>query len=341
MGFSSQPGRTIFRTQTVAGTYNTDTGTAGLVGKVLGGAFVANRELLITDPEIGGGRDVSDALLASVSYTAEYNAYLRPDLFALLANAAFGGNAVEEDDPVAGANTVTISTVDSAALPYLSVEECVGGTSTKFDCFRYWDAVVNSLSLETDAKGIAKFSASMVAKRGLAGQTPTADNLVVQDESPLIVASNITLSYNSVLIPVKTFSLEFSNNFDSDDFRLGSFYLGDLTAKRREVTAKFKVREESSALWRQATFGSSVATSPGGLSTKQPLVVTLTGYDMVTGTTPYSITITMPNFVLKPYKINPEGDSIIESDVEGQALRPDTATPAITAVVVTGLTELP
>jgi hypothetical protein len=154
----------------------------------------------------------------------------------------------------------------------------------------------------------------------------------------MIVGTNVTVTYNSVSLPAKSFSLDINNNFEDDDYRLGSFYIGDLTPKRREVTASFSIRESSSALWRQASYGTTAATAPGGLPTKQALVITCLTYETIpagTPLTPYTLTITIPNFILRPYSLSASGDDIIESDVEGQAVRPVPGTPLMTVAIKT------
>jgi hypothetical protein len=103
----------------------------------------------------------------------------------------------------------------------------------------------------------------------------------------------------------------------------------------REVTAGFTIREQDSTLWRQAVYGSS-ATAPGGITTKNQLVITCNTYEYVTGTTVGSLTITIPKFALNPYSYGASGADIIESDLSGQALRPNPATPICTVAVVSG-----
>jgi hypothetical protein len=154
----------------------------------------------------------------------------------------------------------------------------------------------------------------------------------------MIVGTNVTITYNAVSLPAKNFSLDINNNFEDDDFRLGSFFIGDLTAKRREVTASFGIRESSSALWRQATYGVPAATAPGGVTTKNQLVITaLTYEDIVSGipATKNTLTITIPKFAITPYELDPSGDDVIESDISGQAVRPAIATPIMTVVTKT------
>lgn len=331
MGFSSQGGQVVLRTQAVQGTYQADTSTAGVSIRLRSGGLGPSRELVIPDPEIGGGRDVVDALLGPASFSGDYDFYARTDSFLTLLYAALGDNDVVT---TTGVSTHTTTPVDTS-LPYLSIQESVGNT---LEVFQYTDAVVNTLHLEVDASGYLQGTAGIIAARQVAGGTRAA--APVQDVAPLLVGTNVTVTYNSVTLPAKSFSLDINNNFEDDDFRLGSFYLGDLTPKRREVTASFGIRESSSALWRQAVYGVPGATSPGGVVTKSQLVIAFTSYEDIPAGTPatkYSMTITIPSFSLKPYSYSPSGDDVIESDIEGQALRPVLATPILTVVTKTGL----
>lgn len=327
MGFSSQAGQVILRTQAVAGTYQADTGTAGVGIKLRSGSLSPTRELLIPDPEIGGGRDVVDAYLGAGAFSGDYEFYTRMGGAATLLYAALGTKA---DATVAATEEHTITPSDGAALPLLSIEEKIGAG---LETYRYNDAVVNTLHLECEANGYLMGTAGLIGVKQIAGATPTVSP--VWDETPMIVGTNVTVLYNSIAIPAKNFSFDLTNNFEDDDFRLGSFYLGDLTPKRREITASFGIRATSSALWRQATYGTTAATQMGGLVTKQPLVITMSTYEVIGATViPYSLSLTFPKFAYKPFAFDPSGDDIIETDVEGQALRPLVATPIVTAKVV-------
>lgn len=335
MGFSSQAGQLVLRTQTIQGTYNADTPTAGVSIRTRSGAFGPNRDLMIPDPEIGGGRDVVDALLGAVSWAGDFEFYCRIDSFLTLFYAALGAKAVTT---TTGVSTHTITPVDTA-LPYLSVQESIGSS---MEVYEYTDVVVNTLHMECDANGYVQGTVGLIAAKQVAGATRAPSP--IQDTSPLMVGTNLTITYNAVSLPAKSFSMDLNNNFEDDDFRLGSFYIGDLTAKRREVTASFGIRESSSALWRQAVYGTSGATAPGGVTTKQALVITATSYEDIPASTPttkYSMAMTIPKFALTPYSLSISGDDIIESDISGQALRPAIGTPLATTVFKTGVTTVP
>lgn len=331
MGYSSQAGQVILKTQATPGVLDPQLATGGVGIKLRGGSLGTNRDLLVPDPEIGGGRDVVDAYLGAVSWGGDYEFYARMDALATLLNAALG--TADAPVTVTGVTTHTIKPSDAAQLPFLSIEEAIGNG---LETYNYTDAVVNTLHLEAEANGYLMGTAGIIGAKQVAGATRTGTP--VWDDTPMIVGTNITVTYNAVSLPAKSFSLDINNNIEDDDFRLGSFYIGDLTPKRREVTASFGIRESSSALWRQATYGLSASTEPGGITTKNQLVITCTTYESIAGGTPttsYSLTITIPKFILSPYSLDASGDDIIESDIEGQAVRPVAATGIMTAAIKT------
>lgn len=334
MGFASQAGQVILKTQATPGVLDPGLTTSGIAMKLRSGALGTKRDLLVPDPEIGGGRDTTDAYLGASVWGGDYEFYARMDSLATLLKAVLGNAAAPVTST--GLTTHTITPLDTGVLPFLSIEEALGGT---LETFNYFDAVVNTLHLEVDANGYLMGTVGVIAAHQQAGATRTASP--TWDNLPMIVGTNVTLTYNSVSLPAKNFSLDINNNFEDNDFRLGSFYVGDLTPKRREVTAGFGIRESSSALWRQAVYGVSSATSVGGLTTKNQLVITCQTYESIAGatpTTPYTLTITIPSFILSPYSLKASGDDVIESDLTGRGLRPNPATPLLTAVVKTGAT---
>lgn len=327
MGFSSQSGRLTLRTQASQGVFPADMNTAGITLKTRGGTLGPNRALLVPDPEIGGGRDVSDAYLGAAVWGGDIEFYARMEALPTLMAAALGTSA---SVLTTGVGTHTITPLDSATLPFIAIEERVGNT---LEVFNYTDAVVNTLHLEADANGYLMGTVGLIAAKQVAGATPLAGPPI--DETPMTVGTNITLTYNAVSLPGKKFSIDINNNIADDDYRLGSFYIGDLTGKRREITSGFSIRESSSALWRQAVYGTTAATQVGGLVTKNQLVITCSTYEDIPASTPltkYSLSLTIPKFALTPYSLGISGDDVIDDDLTGQALRPAIATPIITAV---------
>ena len=331
MGFSAQAGSVVLRSQATVGTFQADTLTAGIGCILRTGALGTNRDLLVSDPEIGGGRDVVTAYMGSASWSGDYEFYVRMEMLKTLIKAAFGTAAITT---ATGVSTTTATPSDGAALPLLSVHEEIGAG---LEVYEYTDAAVNTMALSADANAYFMGTAGLIAKKQDARKT--AGDATNIDNTPLTVSTNITVTYNGVDLQAKSFSLSFTNNYDDSDFRMGSFFLGDLTPKRRELTGSFTIRESSSALWRQATYGNSAATSVSGRPTPQELVIHAETYEIIpdgTPDTPYSFDLTIPNYILSPYSFAASGDDIIDSGVDGRALRPSLATPLCTAVIKGG-----
>lgn len=441
-GYSSQGGHFAVMTQAAPDTFPAGFATTAVNFRTRGGALAINRDLLIPDPEIGGGRDIADAYAGAVVWSGDIEFYARLRSLPVLLNAALGikavgpagvqeiytlvttgtvtggtftvtlgaqtsaaipwnataaqvqaalelvstigvGNVIVTGGPWPGtaftisfigarSGTITgspmtgtftgltgttpggtltrtqtgasvtgsgyqhtITPSDAAQLPFLAVEEQIG---SGLEVFRYTDAVVNTLHLEAEANGYLMGTVGMIARKQTAGNTPmTAGQLAAQtDESAMIVGTNITITYNSVSLPAKSFNFDLNNNFEDDDFRLGSFNIGDLTPKRREATVGVSIREASNAQWRQASYGAAAATTPGGLITKQGLVITMSTYETLNGVTPltpYTLTLNFPSAALTPYAYDPSGDDVIESDLTFQILRNNSYRPLVYAYV--------
>lgn len=334
MGFSSQSGQLLLRTQAAQGTYQADITTLGLAIRTRSGALSANRDLLIPDPEIGGSRDIPDAYLGAVSWSGEFDYYARFKEVALLLKSVLGQGSLVT---ATGITTHTITPAET--LPWLSIEHDV---ANGFENYQYTDAKVNTFHLEADANGYLSGTFGVIARKETSGNTRTS--APTYDTTPMAVGTNITVTYNGVTLPAKSFSFDVNNNLEDDDFRLGSFYLGDITEKRREITMGVTIRPADSSLWKTATYGSGATNQPVGLTNKQAAVITISSYENIPGgtpSTPYSITITVPSAAIRPFSASPSGDDVIQHDMEIQALQPNPATPILTAVVKNDLATMP
>lgn len=335
MGFSSQTGVTIIGTQTALNTPVTTLEDDGVALRLTSGALTLQREGLVYDPEIGGGRDIGDSFLGPASVTGTFEFYTRfGSSLATLLRAALGGATSSE---ATGVNTHAIVPTDASALPFLSVHQQI---SSGLEVANFQDCVVNTFHLESDANGFLTGSAELIGRRQ-ALDVPALDPTDIYDDTTGTVGTSVTITMGGVNIKPKSFSLDIANNFEDDDFRLGQFFLEDLTPKRREVTISTTLRHEDKTLLRQATLGAPTATTVGGLTTKSAMVITITSYQMIGGTsTPHSLTLTFPNVVAQPFALEPSGDDILESDVEWRAVRPDMSVPVLSAELVNGVTAI-
>lgn len=318
-------------TQPVAGTFPAGFAAGATLFKIKSGTLEPSRDLLITDPEIGGGRDRSDAYLGAVSFGGSLDFYVRLESLTTLLQSALGTGA---SATTTGVTTHTFTPSDLSSLPLLALEERIGNT---FERFQYTDGVVDTLHVEAEANGYFQGTVGLIAKKQVVVGTDSA--VTLEDDSPLIVGTNISITYNGVTLPAKSFSLDITNNYESDDFRLGSLFLGDLTPKGREVSANVVIRPQDSALWKQAVYGASSATQAGGIATKQALVITCSSYEDIEGGTPLtknSISFTIPKAILNPHAVSPSGDDVLEETIDITAVRPAVGTPIMTTVVKTG-----
>lgn len=334
MGYSSQAGQLLVRRQTAEGVVATDMATAAIGILLRSGSLSSNRELMVLDDEIGGGRDKKGAYLGAASWSGDYEFYARPDAFLTLLSGALGTNAA----PVTatGVTTHTVTPSDLGQLPFFTIEEGIGAA---LETYKYQDAVVNTFHLEVDANGYLMGTAGIIAKRQTAGVTRT-DGSALYDNGPVFVGSNTSVTFGGVTLPAKSFSLDINNNFADDNYMLGSFYLNDLTPQGREITSSFNIRHANSALWRQATYGAAAATTPQGTTVASSLVIHTESYEKIGATvTPFSIDITIPNFLLEPFSYEASGSDVLENDIAGRAIRP-TSSAIMSVAVKTGKTTI-
>ncbi len=333
MGFLSQSGFVGFKTQATKGAFLDPGAVApnqGVFVRTRSGALGGNRELLVPDPEIGGNRDIPDAQLGPISFSGEYDAYLRMESLAWMLKAVLGTSA-----PTGTALTgyTHTSTPSDTTIPWISIEEQI---ANQYMNFMYTDCKANTFHMEADSNGYLMGTLGMIGLTQAIDATPTAAASQRVDTSPLIVGTNITVAWNGATLPAKSFSLDINNNLEDDDFRLGSLFLGDLVEKRREVTMGVTIRPNDAALWKTAMWGGPAATSPLGQSFKDDALVTIASYEDIPGASAgvkYSATFTVPSAIIAPFSLDPSGDDVLEHDLEIRAVRPVNATAILTTAV--------
>lgn len=341
MGVSSQQGVFALKTQTARGVPATNIGTTGIGMFRTGGSLSGNRELMRTDPEIGGNRDVQNALLGPISYGGDIEFYCRFESIGILLKAALGAPVSAAPAGITGATEHVFTPSDATSLPFLTIYERIGAN---LQHIQYTDVVVNTLHIESDADGFVTGSVGLIGCRGLYG-VPNIDISTVLDDTPsLTVGTNVHALYDDVDLKAKSFSIDINNNFEDDDYRLGSYYLEDLTPKRREVSGSVTLRHETEEKMRAALLGSSVATQAGGLVTQKPIEIDIDTFGEIPGATPattYGLNLEFAKTVFEPFGFEPSGDEILESDVTWQALRPEASVPVMLATLVNGMALIP
>lgn len=330
--FSSQSGQVIVRSQTTEGIPNSDLSTAGVAVLLRSGSIALSRDVLRLDPEIGGGRDITNAYLGPAKFGGDYEMYTRFESIGTFLRAALGSvNTVT----ATGLSTHTFTPVDGQ-LPFMTVYEEI---SDAFERYLYTDAVVNTLHFEADANGLMMATAGMIARDQEPG-VADIDGSGIYDTTDTGTGSSVVVTYKGIDIKAKSFSWDLTNNFEDDDHRLGSFIVASLTAKEREITGSVTIRHQDALLLRQSSLGTPTATELGGVTTKEEMTIELKSYQPITGvtpTTPHSLKFTMPDVMFSPASAAPSGSDALESDLEWTALRPDPSVPIMTAVLKNGV----
>lgn len=336
MGFSSQSGQIGFKTQASKGTY-ADPGSAGVFMRTISGSIGTTRELISTDPEIGGTRDRAPSLFGPVSYAGEFEFYARMNSLATLLQGAFGtasssSTGATRGDDLVGEHTFT----PKEQLPWLSVEEAIGDG---LEVFNYTDAKVNAINFEVSPDGYLMGTAGLIAVDQTAGNTRTdlGANPDLLDVLPQMVGTSVSISIDGLTsYCVRDFSFDFTNNIEDDVYCLGSTGLQDLTPKRRELDMSATIRPEDINLWREAVYGSASATAPiSGAAARVPVVFSVESYAALgTGTIEKSsLEVTVPHCNIAPFAIEPSGDDVIEYEVSFEGVKPFSNVDLCTVVV--------
>lgn len=345
MGFQSQVGQLGLRTQTGLGAYE-DPGAAGLgvFMRHKSGAISPNLELLRPDPEIGGDPDTPGQLLGAASYTGEIEAYTRLRYLATVLQLLCGENSGTSvaTGATQGVDLVGVHTIvpqDQGVLHRASIEEAV----STLDTFRYYDAVISDYQFEIEPNGYMMNTMGILAPNQEAGITRTATPDI--DTTPLYVGTAMTVTIGGVAsaICVRTLSGEFNNNIEDDVFCLGKTGLTDLTPKRRDFNLSTTVRPDDNTLWREANYGAAAATTvQAGAAAVTDVNINVKSFTPVgTGTaTVFELDIDIPVCNIEPFAHEPNGDDVIEWDMNFQAIRPDQATPLATFTVTNDLAAI-
>ena len=218
-------------------------------------------DLIIPDPEIGGGRDIVDGSVqpGTISWGGGINFYVRPESIGHFILGATGAITSSGLDGISGGYGHTF-TFENDLIP-LSLEEKVGDG---LEVIGYNDVKIQSFHIEAAAGELVTGSADVIASNAVAGkseQTPSFET------SPIMTFAGGSIVVNSGEMSVKSVSLDIANNIADDDFRIGSRTLQSLVEKRREISASVEIVPTDNTTFRQTVYGGSSATTVSGLQT--------------------------------------------------------------------------
>lgn len=243
--------------QTASGTYVTPT----KYHYVTDASIEPNGDLIIPDPEIGGGRDIVDGSVhpGTISWSGGINFYVRPES---IGHFILGSTGAVTSSGLAGisggyGHTFTFA---NDLIPF-SVEECIGDG---LDVIGYNDVKFQNFHIEAAAGELTTGTVDIIASNAVAGKTQQTPSY---ETSPIMTFAGGSVVINNAAMSVKSVSLDIANNIADDDFRIGSRTLQSLVEKRREISASVEIVPTDNSIFRQAVYGSSSATTVSGLQT--------------------------------------------------------------------------
>jgi len=310
-------------------TYTAETGYVGLARQDVQGTFkeptdfmkVMSVDLnpegdkLIPDPEIGSISDIDSIHQGTYKISGSMDSYVRPEAIGLLFWGALG-TKTNSGLLSGGAYLHNFTPITSGSLPWLSVKKAIADDVQVFD---YKDCKVDGFTLDINSSEFcsAKFDIVGIQDEEGSAVSPSFES------SPLLVATKTTINIGGVATSAKSCSVEFKNNLESDDFRVGSRFLGDITEKRRELDVKMDlVLDTSSDLYKKAFYGSSSASEAGFDVHAESVDIELSSpTNISTSSLPYKILVQIKNCVFMSAPTPASGDDLVVIPLELKATK--------------------
>jgi hypothetical protein len=294
-------------------------GKESTYGTAVAGAYVMNfvSESLTATPD---KRD-EDSLISSKAPTGmdlfsikaggSTSFIFRPEFSGAIVKAAFGGtDTVTTSDPVASSNKHTVITQDAAiALPSYTiiVDRKIGPTGIK----KYSGGKVDSLTIDAKMGDYVRGSIDWKLKDESVG-TLAALPVLAQKAYKLLGG---TFTVGGVAYPVSSVTLKHSNSLvDMKQDIISGLYLPEPLHGKRLTTIDFEVPYDVApeTLYTTNYLTETLVTS---------IVLTMISPSMITGSTPYKITITLNNVAITSAPRNVSGPGVIMMKVSGTAIQ--------------------
>ena len=235
---------------------------------------------------------------------------------------AFGTLATQDDTPVANSDTHTFTVLESNAHPSYSIvyKEANGAKMVA-------GALLQSLKINIIAGEWATYEATFVGKFPVTTTetiTPSIEEYFTSSMAVMKIATNVAGLGASTAIAVDSGSITFTKNLEQH-FTWGSNELTRAVNKQLGIEGDFKL------LYNDLTHFAAFDAH-----TIQSMSITLTTDNYVTGTTPYSLAITVGAFAIMTHDMPRDNDSLIEQSITWKAQWDTTSTYMGTAVLVNG-----
>lgn len=308
--------------------YTAESGSLGLAIQPVKGTFTAPTDYmkvrsidlnpdgkkLIPDVEVGGVSDITDIAQGTYKISGSIDTYVRPEAIGILMRGAMG-EYTASGTVATGAYLHNLKPA-SGSLPWISLKKNV---SDNVQTVNYPDCKVAGFTFDINASEYvtAKFDITGISDAIGTASVPTYES------APLLVATKATINIQGVPVSVKSCSIEYKNNLDDGDFRVGSRFLGDITEKRRELDIKMDVvLDTTSELYRKAFYGSASVTSAGFDVFAQSLDIWLESPTQIaTSGVYYKMLFSVKNAVFMAAPVPSSGDDLVVIPLELKATK--------------------
>ena len=262
-------------------------------------------------PEVGGTYFSRGAYKAALRSRGELALNMRPNtigwLFTSLLNreqvSAVGGGSNLYD------HKFTVG--DSSAYPHrwLTVNRMVNNAYGE----QMSDGRVGSFRIDVAAANIAQASVQLIG--GQHGEIAGAD--VVAQDGPVFVTCAADVTEGGAPFIVDRIGVELGAQLTDNEFRVGSYYLDDITLLQRAVTIQADVRIKARDLWAKVYRNNGAAPTGSGIGAWSPvlyrtgLVLTL----QTAETTPQFLKIEIPGIDFLTLPVQMQGADLIRAQL--------------------------
>ena len=279
--------------------------------------------------KVNADKKTEDTLIASTApsgkdlmkleVSGDFSGILRPEFAGYLLRLAFGGSDTKTDNsPVTGAYTHSIPLVGaSGTLPSFTAI-----IDRKVAVKKYSGCKIDSFSLEGAAADYVKFTVSVKGKDEATGTLASLSALALQ--SFKTVGASLTIG--GTTYDAKSVKFNLKNNLQDVGQTYGSgVYVLEPIHGQREATVDIDLNYGSDT---ETLFDTNYVTD-----TKASIVWTLKSPSVVTGSTNYTVTITMNNVAITSVERNVNGAGVLVAKVSGQALSIGSTEPVVATVI--------
>jgi len=258
-------------------------------------------------PEVGGSLFSRGAYKAGVRGRGEVAMLPRPDTFGYVLRGLFNAESVGVNG-ITALNDHVFTVGDTAATPakWLTVRRYVGNLYGE----EISDARIGSLRVEVAAANVVQASVHLLG--GSYKQVAGAD--MGTDDEPVFLTCIADVTEGGAPFIVDRMSVEIGAQLTDNEFRVGSYYLDDITLLQRQVAIHADVRIKADDLYRKVYRNNAVGIGTGVWSPiiyRSAVKLTLKTAELV----PQTFTIDLPGVDFLTLPVQMQGADLVRAQL--------------------------